>query len=171
MAAVCLRLNVVLLLCGCCTASADAGLYYSGETYADLPAQWRGFLLDQRSLRSIAVANPESPARTRYLAEAARLEKNTCPGTDEIADLGRIYLRLGETGKAIALLRPAQRNHPNHFRIAANLGTAWQLNGDLAQAMVCLQDAVRLAPGKYQLAEDYHLKLVPRPAAKGCRSR
>jgi len=31
-----------------------AGLYYSGETQAELPSQWRGFLLDQRTLRQIA---------------------------------------------------------------------------------------------------------------------
>ena len=30
---------------------AWAGLYYSGENYASLPSQWRGYLLDQRALR------------------------------------------------------------------------------------------------------------------------
>ena len=35
--------------------AARAGLYYSGETIAELPSQWRGFLLDQRLLRNIAV--------------------------------------------------------------------------------------------------------------------
>ena len=57
-------------------------------------------------------------------------------------------------------MRKGQRNHPNHFAINANLGTAWQLHGDLEQAALCLQQAVKLAPGKYQKAEEYHLKLV-----------
>ncbi len=144
--------------------SARAGLYYSDETYADLPAQWRGFLLDQRTLRNIAVKGtaqtPESPARTHYLAEAAKLEKKINRTADETADLGALYVRLGETGKAIALLRPAQRAFPNHFQIAANLGTAWQRNGDLQQALTCLEQAVRLAPGKFLQAEEYHVKLV-----------
>ncbi len=143
---------------------AMAGLYYSGETYAELPAQWRGFLLDQRALRLIGVkpasGNPASPGRLRYLEEASRLEKIANPSADEIADLGGLYIRLGETGKAVTLLRPAQSQHPNHFRIVANLGTAWQLQGDLEQASRCLQQSVRLAPGKYQAAEEYHLKLV-----------
>ena len=43
-----------------------------------------------------------------------------------------------------------------HFRIAANLGTAWQLQGDLQQAALALQQAVLLAPGKMQAAEQYH---------------
>ena len=58
------------------------------------------------------------------------------------------------------MLRPAQRAHPRHFHIAANLGTALQLHGDLPQAALCLEQAVRLAPGKYHKAEEYHLKLV-----------
>ena len=42
----------------------------------------------------------------------------------------------------------------------ANLGTAWQLQGDLEQAAACLREAVKLAPGKYQGAEELQLRLV-----------
>ncbi len=148
-------------------ARASAGLYYSGERMAELPSQWRGFLLDQRLLRGIAVkpaaGAPASPARLRYQEAAASLEKlarTRALTADELADLGALHVRLGEPGKAIAVLRPAQRAHPRHFAIAANLGTAFQLHGDLTQAALCLEQAVRLAPGKYQKAEEYHLKLV-----------
>jgi tetratricopeptide (TPR) repeat protein len=164
-----LRRTAVLLTLLALPAVARAGLYYSGERLAELPAQWRGFLVDQRTLRSIAVrpaaGRPASPARQRYLDTAERLEKaargrKLTP--DEKADLGALYVRLGEADKAMALLREAQRAHPNHFFIAANLGTAWQVQGDLQQAAVYLQQAVRLAPGKLQRAEEYHLKLVTR---------
>jgi hypothetical protein len=144
-----------------------AGLHYSGETYAELPSQWRGFLLDHRMLITIGLApgpkNPIGPARKRYQDEAGKLEEKARTGklsADELADLGAIYIRLGESGKAVSLLRSAQRNHANHFRILANLGTACQLQGDLSQAALYLQQAVRLAPGKLQQAEAYHLKLV-----------
>jgi len=147
--------------------AARAGLYYSEEKYAELPAQWRGFLLDQRTLRNIAVSSkagvPDNPARVRYREAALRLDKlgrEKQLTADELADLGALYVRLGEVGKAVALLRPALTAHPNHFRIAANLGTAWQLHGDLSQAELYLSQAVRLAPGKFQKAEKYHLKLV-----------
>jgi tetratricopeptide (TPR) repeat protein len=144
-----------------------AGLYYSGETFAELPSQWRGFLIDQRLLRLIAVkptgnASP-SPARTRYLEEAAKLARTAGQRkltADEAADLGALYVRLGDLAHALEILRPAQREHPVHFRLAANLGTAWQLQGDLAQAAACLQQAVHLSPGKFQKAEELHLKLV-----------
>jgi hypothetical protein len=148
------------------TGGVRAGLYFSGENFADLPSQWRGFLVDQRTLRMIAVApkdGPVSPMRKEYLEAAARLEniaKERKLTADEQADLGAIHVRLGELTRAIEVLRAAQREHPHHFRINANLGTAWQLRGDLDQAAICLEQAVQLAPGKLQKEEEYHLKLV-----------
>jgi tetratricopeptide (TPR) repeat protein len=147
--------------------TARAGLYYSGETMAELPSQWRGFLLDQRMLRGIAVkpaaGKPASPARARYEEAAAKLAKTAKERAltpDEAADLGALYLRLGEVGKALEVLRPAQREHPEHFHLTANLGTAWQVQGDLQQAANYLKEAVALAPGRFQKAEELHLKLV-----------
>ena len=146
---------------------ARAGLYYSGEVIAELPSQWRGFLLDQRTLRNVAVkpagGTTANPARKSYEEAAEKLERASGGRkltADELADLGALDLRLGETGKALEVLRKAQREYPNHFRIVANLGTAWQLQGDLAQAAAALQRAVRLAPGKLQRPEEYQLKLV-----------
>src|SRR5881397_3304221 len=100
------RLLAAGLLLGL-TGVARAGLYYSGEVYAELPSQWRGFLLDQRTLRQIAV--PESPktaaspARTHYLQEQDQLEKRAQTvklTAEEIADLGALYVRLGQPDRA-----------------------------------------------------------------------
>jgi hypothetical protein len=161
-----LRLGAALLVLATLVPGARAGLYYSGESFADLPSQWRGFLLDQRTLRTIAF-RPAPGARAnvsriRYEADAARLEKmgRGKLTAGELGDLGAVYIRLGELSKALDVLRDAQRAHPNHFRIVANLGTAWQLQGDLEQAAACLEQAVLLAPGKLQRAEEYQLKLV-----------
>jgi tetratricopeptide (TPR) repeat protein len=144
-----------------------AGLYYSGEPFAELPSQWRGFLLDHKALRSIAIkpsaGNPASPLREQYLEAATKLEKTAKERkltADEKADLSAIWFRLGEATKAVNLLRVAQRDHPQHFAIAANLGTVWQALGDLEQAAFALQESVKLAPGKWQRAEEYHLKLI-----------
>lgn len=144
-----------------------AGLHYSGETYSELPSQWRGFLLDQRTLRTIAVppsaAAPVGPIRKIYRAEADKLAKLAAQrklSADEAADLGALYVRLGETARAVEVLRTAQRDHPNHFQLVANLGTAWQMQGDLAQAAACLEQAVRLAPPKLRTLEQLHLRLV-----------
>src|SRR5690348_831095 len=96
-----------VLLALACAAGARAGLYYSGEPIAELPSQWRGFLLDQRLLRNIALkpsaSLPASPTRVKYeealnkLEKAAKGRKLTA---DELADQGALLVRLGEAGKA-----------------------------------------------------------------------
>lgn len=161
-----MRRNTIVLLLALFSSSsaADAGLYYSGEEYASLPAQWRGFLLDHRTLRNLAIKPKTdaeaSPLRQRYRQEAAKLQLKAKRTADESADLGALLIRLGDVGPALEVLRPAHQAHANHFAIAANLGTAWQLQGELRLAAAALEDAVKLAPGKHQPFEEAHLKLV-----------
>ena len=143
----------------------QAGLHYSGESFAELPSKWSGFLVDHRSLRTAGIERPkdapQSPLREQYLAVAAKFDaKRQALSADELADLGALFVRLGKLERAIEVLRAASRKHPDHFRIASNLGTAWQLSGDLEQAATALEEAVRLAPEKLKSFEEYHLKLV-----------
>jgi hypothetical protein len=143
---------------------ARAGLFYSGEGIAELPAQWRGFLVDHRNLRMLAVKPapglPPSSMLAQYQDALAALEKKKNLSADELADLGALYARLGLASKAVEVLRGAQRQHPDHFRIAANLGTAWQLNGNLDQAAESLRSALKLSPPKFRAVQELHLKLV-----------
>jgi tetratricopeptide (TPR) repeat protein len=169
------RLVVVFTFLGVASVGR-AGLYYSGEQIAELPSQWRGFLLDQRALRKLAAkpnaTAPAGPLRSRYEEARKKLEETSRRRklkADELADLGALYIRLGEPAKAVELLRMVQREHPAHFRIVANLGTAWQVQGDLQQAAAYLQEAVRLAPGKLVKAEEYQLKLVRSLRRSLCR--
>ncbi len=156
-----------LLLLVVAGSPVHAGLHYSGETYAELPSQWRGFLLDQRTLRQAGVkprgTAPGSPVRLRYEAESQRLtqlSRDRPLSADEAADLGAISLRLGDVNRALEVLRPAQQANPRHYRLASNLGMAWHLRGDLDQSAAVLRPAVQLAPGKFQKTEELHLKLV-----------
>ncbi|MCS6976509.1 MAG: DUF3299 domain-containing protein [Gemmatales bacterium] len=165
----------VRLLLGCVAmlavlagpAIVEAGLYCSKETVADLPCRWRGLLNDLRMLRSTAVrpANgvPLSPLRDLYETEAARLRELRKAGklsADEYADLGAYLIRLGEIEPALEVLREGHRRHSDHFAIAANLGTAWQVYGDLNQAAEALRLAVESAPEALRPVEELHLRLV-----------
>jgi len=156
-----------LFIVALAAAPARAGLHYSGEALAELPSQWRGFLMDHRALRLIGVT-PAAGApiyllREQYADAAGKLEqeaKKRSLTADEAADLGALCVRLGRPAKAVEMLRQAHRDHPDHFRIAANLGAAWQVNGDLNEAARALQEAVRLAPPRWKPFEEAHLKLV-----------
>jgi hypothetical protein len=161
-----MRVIYSALVFGALASPLQAGLYYSGEQQAELPAQWRGFLPDIRALRMIGMS-PKNVAptllREQYQEAAAKLANAARQKpliADEAADLGALYVRLGEYDKAIETLRVAQRQHPQHFRIAANLGTAWQMRGDLEESARALREAVRLAPAKTKIFEEAHLKLV-----------
>lgn len=149
-----------------CPAIASAGLHYSGEQFAELPSRPAGFLIDHRALRAAGFERPDglpSPLRGDYVAAAERLEKfakTRVLTADEAADLGAIHLRLGNTDKALNVLAAAARKFPNHFRLAANLGTAFQYSGDLERAATQLEEAVRLAPASLKSFEQAHLKLV-----------
>src|SRR5262249_10990720 len=93
--AVCLACLTILAL----PIPVGAGVYYSGETIAELPSQWRGFLVAERSLRALALPQPPnlppSPLRVEYREALARLEKKADPSADDLADLGALAIRTG----------------------------------------------------------------------------
>src|SRR5438045_1503302 len=161
------RCSIALLAALLLAAPARAGLHYRGEQFAELPAQWRGFLLDQRALRTIAAPpgpnQPANPLRDAYRDDLDRLTKLAAHqplDPNDAADLGALHLRFGQVDKAVEVLRAARRVYPDHFALAANLGTAWQLAGDLDQAALALRQAVRLAPARLKRGEEMHLRLV-----------
>lgn len=155
---------------------AFAGVYSSLEPTNPLPAKWRGFLPDHRALRMVAadptanVALPPSALREAYADLALTLDtasKGRRLTATEAADLGASFVRLGQAERAVGVLRTARRHHPDDYRLAANLGTARQLAGDLAGAVEALTDAVRLAPPSRNKAERFHLELVKRRVREG----
>src|SRR5947209_5822372 len=89
-------------------APARAGLYYSAEVVAELPAQWNGFLPDLRTLRTLAAPTLANPLRAEYTTARDRLVKLAAerPLTAaEAADLGALHVRLGDPTAAVAVLR------------------------------------------------------------------
>src|SRR6478672_6267096 len=87
----------------------QAGLHYSGETFAELPSQWRGYLPDQRLLRTLRVPagpnQPANPLRDTYQDALNKLTALKRPLTpDESADLGALRIRLGQVDAAVEIL-------------------------------------------------------------------
>lgn len=158
--------TVAVLLC-LFTSHLHATIHYSGEKYANLPSSWKGFLADHRMMRVASIpASPKTPPsllRLEYQAAVDRLltdKKQRSLKATELADLGALYLRLGQIDAAIDVLRPATTRFPGDFALQANLGSAWHLAGNWAEAAEHLRQAVKLAPPELKPLEALHLKLV-----------
>lgn len=114
----------------------------------------------------------ETAQRLDYLAKIKALQEQQRTGPlapDAAAGLGAYLLRVRKTDaslpdfeEAVAVLHAAQRQHPRHFALAANLGTAYQLSGRLDAAERYLDQAVALAPDEWLATERVHLTLVQR---------
>lgn len=121
--------------------------------------------MDHRVLRMAALPpspkTPPSLLRQEYQVALERLHaRQATLSPSELADLGALYLRLGQTDAALDVLRPAARLHPQHFTLQANLAAAWQQAGNLAQAEEHQRLAVTLAPIDLRSLEQLHLKLI-----------
>jgi hypothetical protein len=139
-----------------------AGVDYSGEEIAPLPAQWRGFLLDLRALRMIGIepkAGEEfNPLRAQYRDACAKLEAIPKRTPRETADLGAVWIRLGQPRKAIELLRKSRGDSPESYAILSNLAVAWFLAGDPDEAIRTQREAIRLAPAASKRFEEFQRK-------------
>lgn len=144
--------------------SVFGGVYYSQESYNELPSQWRGLLMDQRQLRQLGIEpkpnQTSTELRKKYLQDLSRLdklskEKKLLP--EEFSDLGALLIRLNQAPQALETLRKADREYPQNFRILSNLASAWQTLGEFDRAIQVSEQAIALAPGKYVGAEKLHL--------------
>lgn len=159
--------TALIVLC-CAASSAWAGVHYSGEVLRPFPAKWSGYLPDHRLMRTVSTPKlnlnqPVPLLRGLYTASLLKLQttqRQRPLSADELADLGALHLRLGEEAKALEILRSAARQHTRHFHLQSNLGTAWQLQGELTEAATALAEAVELAPPEFRAIEQLQLKLV-----------
>ena len=73
----------------------------------------------------------------------------------------------GESRKAVDILKTVERTHPGEYIVASNLGTAYELSGDLAKAHQWIGEGIR----HLAICEHYRdfpfrgvrLDLFPRP--------
>jgi hypothetical protein len=147
---------------------ANAGLQLSLEQPAQYPVAWRGYLLDLKVLRScvspgqLGSNRSAGPLREWYVQAALDLQskaKQAPLGADQLADLGALHLRLGDVQQALDVLRPACREHGQHFAVMMNTAVAWFVTGDLAQAESTAEEACELADKAQQPSAKLFLRL------------
>src|SRR5262245_36666098 len=59
------------------------------------------------------------------------------------SDMAATLVYKGETAKAIEILTEVEKEKPGEYIVAANLGTAYELHGDLASAHKWISEAIK----------------------------
>ena len=82
------------------------------------------------------------------------------PTIEDRADYGGVLLHVREFEKARNVLLEAERLEPGHYAVAANLGTAFELLGDDAQALHWIQQGIKRNPDSHFGTEWVHVKIL-----------
>jgi len=92
-----------------------------------------------------------APAPTEPPREAAFTVRN---------DYAVALVHRGESRKAVGILETIEREHPGEYIVAANLGTAYELSGDLEKAHQWIGEGIRRNPKSHEGSEWLHLKIL-----------
>lgn len=78
----------------------------------------------------------------------------------QINDYGVYLIYTKQYQKAIQTLERLEKMHPNLAKTAANLGTAYELNGQPEQAKIWIEKGIRLDPKIHEGSEWIHVKIL-----------
>jgi tetratricopeptide (TPR) repeat protein len=82
------------------------------------------------------------------------------PSLEHSNDLSVARVLTHRYDQAIALLRETERSFPGKAIVAANLGTALELNGDDAEAVRWIREGVRRDPSEHKGSEWLHVRIL-----------
>jgi tetratricopeptide (TPR) repeat protein len=95
---------------------------------------------------------------TRLLKLEAKLKKEHSYML--LSDYALGLMKLGKTSEALQLLAEISKHYPNDFRIASNLGTAYELNGQNDSALKYIKHGLKLNPNDHEGSEWVHVKVL-----------
>jgi len=76
------------------------------------------------------------------------------------SDIALNLMKLGQADSSIKILRPLLREHPNEYTINANLGTAYELAGQLDSALKYISEGYQINPKSHRGSEWVHIKIL-----------
>lgn len=78
----------------------------------------------------------------------------------DLSDYAVILMKLGKVEESVQILSQLQINYPDEYKIAANLGTAYELSGELDSAMKYINRGMELNPNAHGGSEWVHIKVL-----------
>lgn len=76
------------------------------------------------------------------------------------SDYGAQLLKLGKTELALSIFKQLAKKHPKDYQIASNLGTAYELAGELDSAIHYMKESLRLFPLSHDSTEWVHVNIL-----------
>lgn len=77
-----------------------------------------------------------------------------------LSDYAILLMKAGKTAEALEILQVLSVHLPNEYKIAANLGTAYELNGQLDSALVYIQKGLDINPNSHEGSEWVHVRIL-----------
>src|SRR6185503_20994462 len=138
-------IGLVALLAPSMASSAWACLWYYGtgihsESKAFMAHNPKRYLEDLTNhaghAHRVAMPLPADPGRSGNFRDRS--------------DLAVTLVYKGETARAIEILKEVEEDKPGEYVVAANLGTAYELHGDLVAARRWIAEAIRRNPYSHE---------------------
>jgi tetratricopeptide (TPR) repeat protein len=105
----------------------------------------------------VASGNQAGVAEEIAKLEAAYRKEPNLQHTNDLA-VGRLLT--GRHSEAISLLEEAEKRFPGQAIVAANLGTAYELSGNDAEALRWIREGVRRDPQEHEGTEWLHIEIL-----------
>jgi hypothetical protein len=157
----------VALACLLALAGPAAACVNESGTNRHGQAIWRhdGMSADRLRATFTHAQSPE-PAQSKW-ARSAIARARAKPDIANLNDLAVVLIRFGRPRDAIPLLLRLEQRAPGRYESATNLGTAYELVGDNAQAVHWIGEGIRRNPDSHDRSEWVHLRLLETKVAGG----
>jgi tetratricopeptide (TPR) repeat protein len=77
-----------------------------------------------------------------------------------LSDYAVYLMKAGRVEESLTLLIELNKNLPNEYQIVANLGTAYELNGELDSALFYIKRGIEINPNAHEGSEWVHIKVL-----------
>ena len=95
-----------------------------------------------------------------WKSQAERLRDSGPADLQARNDLAVALIRTGRTEEALPILLQIEREHPGQYETASNLGTAYELLGDVDKAHQWIEEGMKRNPKSHYGSEWVHLEIL-----------
>ena len=151
------RLLFPALLVFALSAPAWACLWYYGKNVKGEDVTVEGRFGRPERLVEFLTQHPE---HEKALTTGPAAEPDSAADFRVRSDYAATLIHQGKAAKAIPILEALEEAHPNEYVLAANLGTAYELNGENEKALHWIREGMGRNPDSHGGTEWLHVRIL-----------